>query len=101
VGLGRQVVLNEAFQYHATGFRATRLLWVETEFNTTMYRGGKNDGREQTFATPGVIVSRMQLRHDAAGGEKLALTLAAGEQIALTHFNTYNHSPIFSARLRF
>jgi hypothetical protein len=31
----------------------------------------------------------------------LTLTLGAGEQIALTHFNTYNHSPIFSVRLRF
>ena len=94
--LGRTAVLNEAFQYHAT-----KLLWVETEFNSTIFRGGKNDGREQTFVTPGVIVSRMQLRRGAVSGERLALTLAAGEQIALTHFNTYNHSPIFSARLRF
>ena len=94
--LGRTAVLNEALQYHAT-----KLLWVETEFNSTIFRGGKNDGREQTFATPGVVVSRMQLRRGAVSGERLALTLAAGEQIALTHFNTYNHSPIFSARLRF
>ena len=28
-------------------------------------------------------------------------TFGAGEQIALTHFNTYNHSPIFTTRLRF
>jgi hypothetical protein len=32
---------------------------------------------------------------------QLRITLAVGEQIALTHFNTYNHSPIFSARVRF
>jgi len=95
--LGRQVVLNEALQYHAT-----KLLWVETEFNSTIFRGGKNDGRQQTFTTPGVIVSRMPLRRANKNGlGALALSLGAGEQIALTRFNTYNHSPVFTARLRF
>ena len=95
--LGRQIVLNTAIQYHAT-----RLVWVETEFNSTLYKGGKNDGREQTFATPGVIVSRIPLvRYGPGKDERLLLSLGLGEQIALTHFNTYNHSPILSARLRF
>ncbi len=31
----------------------------------------------------------------------LRLSLGAGEQIALTHYKTYDHSPTFSARLRF
>jgi hypothetical protein len=90
--LGRQIVWNNAVQYHAT-----RLLWVEAELNSTFFRGGKNDGRSQTFATPGVILSRIPMTRSGS----LALTLGAGEQIALTHFNTYNHSPIFTARLRF
>jgi hypothetical protein len=91
-GLGRQIVWNNAAQVHAT-----HLLWLETEINSTFYRGGKNDGRSQTFVTPGVIVSRMPMTRSG----NLTLTLGAGEQIALTHFNTYNHSPIFSVRLRF
>jgi hypothetical protein len=93
--LGRQVVLNEAIQYHATQYRGTRLLWLETEFNSTLYRGGRNDGKAQTFVTPGLVVSRIRLRG------RLKLTLGAGEQIALTRFYTYNHSPIFSGRMRF
>jgi hypothetical protein len=88
--LGRQIVWNNAVQY-----QVTKLLWVETEFNSTFYRGGTNDGKQQTFATPGVIISRIPLTR------WLALSLGAGEQIALTHFNTYNHSPILTARLRF
>jgi len=75
-------------------------VWVETEINSTFYFGGSNDGKQQTFATPGVIVSRIPLKRNN-GAVRLALTLAAGEQIALTHFNTYNHSPIFSVRFRF
>jgi hypothetical protein len=92
IGLGRQIVWNNAAQYHAT-----RFVWLETELNSTFYRGGKNDGRSQTFVTPGLIVSRIPL----VRGGGLALSLGLGEQIALTHFNTYNHSPIFTARLRF
>lgn len=92
--VGRQIVLNNAVEYHAT-----RLLWLETEFNSTLFKGGKNDGRSQTFVTPGVIVSRIRLFSN--GKESLLLTLGAGEQIALTRASTYNHSPIFTVRLRF
>ena len=93
--LGRQFVFNNAEQYHVKG-----LLWVESEFNSTFYYGGSNDGKQQTFATPGVMVSRIPL-NGSGGVVHLTLTLAVGEQLALTHFNTYNHSPIFSARFRF
>jgi hypothetical protein len=93
--LGRQFVWNNALQYHAPG-----LVWVQVETNSTFYYGGSNDGKQQTFATPGVVVSSIRL-NGSGGAVHLTLTLAAGEQIALTHFNTYNHSPIFSARLHF
>jgi hypothetical protein len=92
--LGRQIVWNNAVQYHGPG-----LVWAEMEINSTFYFGGSNDGKQQTFATPGLIVSRIPLKR--SNGVRLALTLAAGEQIALTHFSTYNHSPIFSVRFRF
>jgi hypothetical protein len=93
--LGRQFVWNNVLQYHAPG-----LEWVQVETNSTFYFGGSNDGKQQTFVTPGVAVSRIPLTR-STGAVKLTLTVAAGEQIALTHFNTYNHSPIFSARFRF
>ncbi len=96
-GLGHQVSWNNALQ-----LKTTRFLWVETEFNSAWFVGGKNDGHAQTFATPGVILSRLPLtRHSTGGPEQLVLTLGAGEQIALTHSATYNHSPLFTSRLRF
>ena len=95
VKLGRQFVWNNAAQVHVT-----KLLWIETETNSTYYFGGTNDGKQQTFMTPGVIVSRIPLNRNS-GTVHLTLTLGVGEQIALTHFNTYNHSPIFSGRFRF
>lgn len=96
--LGRSIAWNNAIQYHVT-----KLVWVETEFNSVFYKGGKYDGKQQTFTTPGVVVSRIPLGHYQVAGEHypLVLTLGAGEQIALTHFNTYNHAPILSGRLRF
>ncbi len=94
--LGRQVLLNEATQYHVA-----RLVWLQAELNATLFHGGRNDGKQQTFATPGVVISRIPIRRGTAGNRGLLLTVGLGEQIALTHFNTYNHSPILSARLRF
>jgi hypothetical protein len=97
VKLGRSIVWNNAIQYHVA-----RFVWIENEFNATFYKGGSNDGKQQTFDTPGIFLSRLPLVHGNAGApDLLSLTLGAGEQIALTHFNTYNHSPIFTGRLRF
>jgi hypothetical protein len=82
-------------------WKVSSLVWVETEFNSTLYAGGKNDGKHQTFTTPGVVVSRIPIGHYGDEHYPLVLTLGAGEQIALTHFHTYDHAPIFSGRVRF
>jgi len=96
-GLGRSIGWNNAVQYHATKY-----LWLENEINSTFYKGGKYDGKQQTFATPGLILSRIPLSHPKSGEKSpLFISFGVGEQIALTHFNTYNHSPILSGRLRF
>lgn len=97
-GLGRSIVWNNAIQY-----QTLRRAWFETEFNTTFYKGGKNDGKQQTFITPGLVVSRVPLRQKGLPGSPnpLSITLGAGEQIALTHFNTYQHALVLSGRLRF
>ncbi len=95
--LGRSILWNNSLQFHAT-----RLLWLQMEFNSTFYKGGPNDGRQQTFITPDILFSRIPLIHGAAGQpDPLALTIGGGEQIALTHFHTYNHSPVLTMRLRF
>ena len=96
--LGRSIVSNSAVQY-----QLTHLIWLENECNVTAYKGGRNDGKVQAFTTPGILVSRIPLTHRAvaAGKRPLSLTLGAGEQIALTHFHSYDHAPVFSSRLRF
>lgn len=97
VKLGRSILWNSAFQVHATKF-----LWVETEINSTFYKGGLNDGRLQTFITPGIMLSRLPVIRGIRGkSDPLSVTFGAGEQIALTHFKTYNHAPIFTFRFRF
>ena len=54
------------------------------------------------FATLGIVFGRIPLSHDENGKPgRRALTLATGEQIALTHFHTYNHGLIVSVRMPF
>lgn len=97
VKIGHLVLWNTAIQYHAA-----RFAWPEAEFNSTFFKGGSNDGKQQTFATPGIILGRVPLTHDASGKPgRLGLTFGAGEQIALSHFHTYNHALIFTVRLPF
>lgn len=95
--LGRNVQWNNVVQWHTL-----RLAWFEVESNSTFYFGGKNDGMAQSFVTPGVVVSRMPLlRPRPALPNGLALTLGAGEQVAVTHFHTYKRAAVLSGRLRF
>jgi hypothetical protein len=72
------------------------------ESNSTFYKGGSNDGKVATFATPGMIVGRIPLSHDATGKPgRLGLTFGLGQQIAVTHFHTYNHATVITLRLPF
>ena len=88
--LGHPVAWNTAFQYHVQ-----RFLWPELEVNSTFFEGGLNDGKKQTFLTPGLVIGRFPLHN------RLALTLGVGMQIAATHFHTFDHNLVLSARLPF
>ena len=88
--LGRTILSNTAFQLHAT-----RQLWPEAEINSTVWVGGANDGKKQTFLTPGLILGRFPIRN------RLALAVGAGFQIAATHYNQYNHAFIATIRMPF
>jgi hypothetical protein len=101
-GLGRTIAWNIAAQFRVGTGVVTRLLVPEAEMNSNFYHGGKNDGKIQTFATVGIVVGRIPLSHDGHGGPgRRAVTFAAGEQIALTHFHTYKHGLVLSVRLPF
>jgi hypothetical protein len=72
------------------------------EFNSSFYKGGANDGDVATFVTPGMIIGRIPLSHNAEGKPgRLGLTFGAGQQIAVTHFHTYNHATVLTARIPF
>ncbi len=101
-GLGHTIAWNNAIQYRVRKTGVGRLFWPEVEFNSSFYKGGTNDGKVQTFATPGLVVGRIPLTHNAKGEPgRLGLTFGAGEQIVLTHFRTYNHATVITARLPF
>jgi len=101
-GLGHTIVWNSAVQYRVARTGLTRFFWPEAEINSSFYKGGSNDGKIATFATPGLIIGRIPLTHDASGKPgRLGLTFGAGQQIALTHFHTYNHATVITMRLPF
>ena len=88
--LGRQLQWNTAFQY-----RATWRLWPELEVNSTFYKTGPHAGERQVFLTPGLGFGRVRLR------KGFRFSTAAGLQIAVTKFHTYDHRWMFSERLSF
>lgn len=88
--LGRTIVSNSTFQYHAL-----KQLWPEAEINSTYWLGGTNGGRKQTFLTPGVVLGRFPIH------KRLAFVAGAGFQIAATHFSQYNHAFVGTLRMPF
>jgi hypothetical protein len=88
--IGRTYAWNNAVQYHALG-----RLWPEIEVNATLFQDGRNAGQHQVFVTPGLVVGRLPLKG------RLALTLGAGVQFAVSDFRTSNHNVILSVRLPF
>jgi hypothetical protein len=102
VGLGRSIVWNSVAQYHIAKEGTARFFWPELESNATFYKGGSNDGKNTDFITPGLVIGRIPLSHDAKGNPgRLGLTFGAGEQIAATHFHTYNHATVITMRMPF
>jgi hypothetical protein len=88
--LGRQLQWNTAFQYQ-TAWK----LWPELEVNSTFYKTGTNAGNKQVFLTPGLGFGRIRL------GRGFRFSTAAGMQIAVTRFHTYDHRWMFSERISF
>jgi hypothetical protein len=101
-GLGHGIVWNNTLQYHVAKTGAARFFWPEVESNTTFFKGGADDGDIMSFVTPGVVIGRIPLTRDATGKPgRLGLTFGAGEQIAVSHFHTYNHATVLSLRIPF
>lgn len=101
-GLGHTIAWNNVAQYRLAKEGPARFFWPEVELNSSFFEGGANDGKVTTYATPGVIIGRIPLSHDASGKPgRLGLTFGAGEQIAVTSFHMQNHLLVFTARMPF
>jgi hypothetical protein len=96
--LGHAIAWSNVLEYRVGAKGFTKLLVPEVESNTNFYLGGANDGKLASFLTPGLVFGRIPLSHTAT---RRSLTLAAGEQIAVTHYHPYNHGLIVSVRLPF
>jgi hypothetical protein len=88
--LGRNYAWNNTFQY-----RVFKKFWPEVELNSTFIQDGKNDGKKQTFVTPGLVMGRFHLC------QRVGFTVGGGYQIATTHFHSTNHNAILSVRFPF
>lgn len=88
--LGTPIAYNTAFQYHLL-----KKLWPEVEVNGVFFHDGKNDGKQQVFLSPGLVIGKIHLWH------RLGLTVGAGEQIAVTRFHTFNHNRVLTVRFPF
>jgi hypothetical protein len=93
--LGRPVAWNAVLQYHFG-----KIWWPEIEENSTYYRGGKNDGKVQTFATPGLMFGKLKLRPEDKTS-RIGLAFGAGFQMATSTFHATNHNLVFTARYLF
>lgn len=94
VKLGRTILWNTAIQAHVAKY-----FWPEVEFNATYFKGGPNDGKLQNFATPGLLFGRKF--HPKEAASRLGFTIGAGEQIATSHFHSYNHEIAITSRVVF
>lgn len=92
--LGRTVASNTAVQAHVA-----RYFWPETEISSTWFVGGANDGKNMTFATPGLLF--VKKIHVEEPKSRLTVCVGAGEQIATSHFYTYNHEIAVTSRVVF
>jgi len=102
VGLGHTITWNNVAQYRIATTGVARFFWPEVELNSSFYKGSSTDGDIAVFATPGLIIGRIPLSHDATGKPgRLGLTFGAGQQIAVSHYHSYNHATVITLRLPF
>lgn len=92
--IGRTIQWNTVAQY-----KVGKYLWPELEINSSYFHGGPNDGKNQTFLTPGMMVSKVKLRSDPKN--RLALLFGGGMQIATSSYHSYNHGLILTSRVTF
>lgn len=92
--IGRTIIWNTVAQY-----QVAKIFWPEIEVNSSYFHLGPNDGKNQTFITPGMMVSRIKLRKDPK--DRLGLVFGGGMQIATSTYHAYNHGLVLTGRMTF
>jgi hypothetical protein len=92
--IGRTIQWNTTAQY-----QIGKYLWPEVEANASYFRGGSNDGKNQVFVTPGIMVSKIKFCKDPKN--RLGLVLGTGMQIATSSYHSYNHGLVLTGRIVF
>jgi hypothetical protein len=92
--IGRTLQWNTVAQY-----QVAKYFWPELEVNASYFHLGPNDGKNQTFLTPGVMVSKIKLTRDPRS--RLALVLGTGMQFATSTYHAYNHGLVITSRVVF
>jgi hypothetical protein len=92
--IGRTIVWNTVAQY-----QIGKIFWPEIEVNSSFYHLGPNNGKSQTFITPGLMVSKIKLRKDPT--DRLALVFGGGMQIAASTYHAYHHGLVLTGRITF
>ena len=88
---GRAVEWNTTAQFHASAHT-----WFDIEENVASFHAGPFDGMTQNFVTPAAFVS---IRRKRWKPEHAYLVFAAGEQVATTRFNLWNHNLVTEMRI--
>jgi hypothetical protein len=88
---GRAVEWNTTAQFHATAHT-----WFDIEDNVAFFHAGPFDGMAQNFVTPAAFVS---FRRKSWNPEHAYVVFAAGEQVATTRFNLWNHNLVTEMRI--
>lgn len=92
--IGRTIVWNVVAQY-----QVAKIFWPEVEVNSSFFHLGPNDGKNQTFVTPGLMVSRVKLRRNPK--DRLGIVFGGGMQIATSSYHAYNHGLVLTGRMTF
>ena len=89
-GAGTPLLVNAVLQY-----RVAKVFWPEVEANYSYWPNGKNEGLNQLFITPGIVLGRFPM------WRRLAVLVGVGCQFAVTDNPLYRRNYILTARLPF
>ena len=101
-GLGHIITWNSVAQYRLAKTGVARLFWPEVEANCQLLQRRSQRRQGSHLPHAGTADRPYSRRHTPPRETRgPGLTFGAGQQIAVTHFHTYNHSTVITVRIPF